>query len=264
MDTMKSEDIVVKINLLRKNRENYHTNSNIIFSKFPEKEWEVLETEQSIVILLTEPDVTRIIFGTVDFNDLKQLVHSIGNNVIIEVVSKDKSYMKSEIEMLGLKKLVMQIRVSCRNVSEVFLHDSKMIKFFDSSVIDYASEADIDQINEMLWNTFDTRSSHLKTKIELSEQIKRGEFAIYKNVNNEIEMIIQHISSPKSFYFNQIINNGDRALFHALTLNLLKKYCDSGGKYAYAWVDEGNIASLKYFEKYKLLEDGVYNSIYYV
>lgn len=53
-------------------------------------------------------------------------------------------------------------------------------------------------------------------------------------------------------------------MFHALTLNLLKKYCDNGGKYVYAWGDEGNIASLKYFEKYKLLEDGVYNSIYYV
>ena len=85
---------------------------------------------------------------------------------------------------------------------------------------------------------------------------------LYKDEINKIEMIIQYKFYHKFFYFNQVINIGEKNLFHALTLNLLKKYCAQGGKYAYAWINDGNIASFKYFEKYTLVEDGVYNSIY--
>ena len=34
-----------------------------------------------------------------------------------------------------------------------------------------------------------------------------------KNANNMIEMLIQHIISPKSFYFNQVINRGNKKIF---------------------------------------------------
>mgnify|MGYP004624251357 CR=1 FL=1 len=260
---MTSEKIIAKVTALKAIKKIY-TNSNIIFLKFPNKYWNVYESEKSIVIIVTEQDIKRITFYTVDFEDLKIVIQSIKGNKVLEVVSKDKYYMSMEIEMLGFKKAISQIRVSSKDISAVFNSNSSVIKYYNSSVGITADDSDLEQINQILWRTFDTRSSHLKSKSELLEQIKEKEFYIYKNSNNKIEMLIQYISSPKCFYFNQVINMGDKCLFHALTLNLLKRYYDQGGKYAYAWVNEGNIASFKYFEKYTLVEDGIYNSVYFM
>lgn len=259
---MNSVDIVAKISVLKKNKKQYFSNSCILFSQYPEKKWEVLETEQSIIIIKREKEIKRVVFFTVNFEDLKSLIQNVGENVVIEVISKDKNYLKDEMERIGFKKLTTQVKLSCKKVSEVFEMNSEMIKFYNPLIGELALESDVDEIDNILWNTFDTRSSHLKTKAELSEQIARGEFYVHRNEKNRIDMLIQQVPSLKSFYFNQVINKGDTVIFHGLTLNLLKKYCDNGGEYAYAWVNEGNVASFKYFNKYKLMEDGIYNSIY--
>lgn len=261
---MTSEDIIAKMALWKVDKKKIYTNSNILLSKYPYKRWSALESEKSLIIVFNEQEVSRIVFYTVDFKDLKEIIQKVTGNIVIEVVSKDKEIMKREIEGLGFRKLTTQIRVSSKDISSVFKLNAPMMKYYDSSIGIVAVDSDLEQINEILWKTFDTRSSHLKSKDELIKQIEKGEFYIYKNENNIIEMLIQHIVSPKSFYFNQVINRGNKKIFHALTLNLLKEYCKQGGKYAYAWVNEGNIASFEYFKKYTLVEDGVYNNIYFL
>ena len=261
---MTSEDIISKITLLKANKEKIFTNSTIFFQKYPCKDWNVLESEKSLIVVISEQGIRRIIFYTLDFKDLKKIIQNIKGNIVIEVVSKNRENMRREIEKLGFEQLTTQIRVSSKDISNVFSLNSPMMKYYNNSIGITAVNSDMEQINKILWNTFDTRSSHLKSKNELIEQIEKGEFYIYKDANHKIEMLIQYIASPKSFYFNQVINNGDKEKFHALTLNLLKRYYEQGGKYAYAWVNEGNIASFKYFKKYTLVEDGVYNSIYYM
>lgn len=257
-----SENIIAKISFLKQQKKKVYTNSNIIFTKFPCRKWSVYESEKSLLIIIVEKEIIRCTFYTIDFEDLKKIIINLKGNLVIEVVSKNKDNMKKEIEEMGLKRIVIQKRVSSKDVSDVFKPNSSIINCYNKSIGSIATDLDIEQINDMLWNTFDIKSSHLKSKEKLIEQIENKEFYIYKNGNNKIEMLIQYKFSPKCFYFNQVINIGEKKLFHALTLNLLKKYCEQGGKYAYAWINEGNIASFKYFEKYTLVEDGVYNSIY--
>ena len=40
------------------------------------------------------------------------------------------------------------------------------------------------------------------------------------------------------------------------------EYIESGGKYMYAWVEENNIASLKFHQKYGMRHDGMWDLIY--
>ena len=257
-----SENIIAKISFLKQQKKKVYTNSNIIFTKFPFKKWSVYESEKSLLIIIVEKQIIRCTFYTIDFEDLKKIIINLKGDLVIEVVSKDKDNMKKEIEEMGLKRIVIQKRDSSKDVSDVFKPNSSIINYYNKSIGSIATDLDVEQINDMLWNTFDIKSSHLKSKEKLIEQIENNEFYIYKDENNKIEMLIQYKFSPKCFYFNQVINIGEKNLFHALTLNLLKKYCAQGGKYAYAWINDGNIASFKYFEKYTLVEDGVYNSIY--
>ena len=261
---MTSEDIISKIRLLKASKDKIFTNSTIFFQKYPCKNWNVLESEKSLIVVINEQEIKRIIFYTLDFKDLKKMLQNINGNIVIEVVSKNKENMRREIEELGFEHLVTQVRVSSKDISNIFSFNSPIMKYYNDSIGIIAVNSDMEQINKILWNTFDTRSSHLKSKKELIEQIEKGEFYIYKNTDKEIEMLIQYSASPKSFYFNQVINKGDKEIFHALTLNILKKYYEQGGKYAYAWVNEGNIASFRYFRKYTLVEDGVYNDVYFM
>lgn len=259
---MNSEEIISKIARLKKSEERIFTNSRIIFSNHLDKEWNTLVTEKSLVIILIEGKIKRILFYTISFEDLKQQIQSIGRGTVVEVVSKNKNDMREKIEELGFEKYLTQFRVSSKDITGVFDSNSSVIEYYNDSIGVEAEETDVSKINKLLWDTFDTRGSHLKTDSDLLENVLNGEFFVYKNSKEEIEMLIQHSNTPKSFYFNQVINRGDKTRFHALTLNLLKKYYDLGGRYAYAWVNEGNIASFRFFEKYTLVEDGVYNSIY--
>ena len=67
---------------------------------------------------------------------------------------------------------------------------------------------------------------------------------------------------PKKFYINQIVNKGKREIIHAILLNRLEEYIKAGGKYLYAWVEERNIASVKFHEKYGMKHDGMWSMSY--
>ena len=67
---------------------------------------------------------------------------------------------------------------------------------------------------------------------------------------------------PKKFYINQIINKTGKEVIHAMLLSRLDQYRKSGGKYLYSWVEEANIASLKFHNKYGMEHDGMWNLVY--
>ena len=48
-----------------------------------------------------------------------------------------------------------------------------------------------------------------------------------------------------------------------MMLNRLKKYSETGGRYIYAWIDEKNIASIKFHKKYGMEPDGIWDIIYF-
>ena len=52
-------------------------------------------------------------------------------------------------------------------------------------------------------------------------------------------------------------------IIHAMMLNRLKKYSETGGRYIYAWIDEKNIASIKFHKKYGMEPDGIWDIIYF-
>ena len=53
-------------------------------------------------------------------------------------------------------------------------------------------------------------------------------------------------------------------MIHALLLNRLAEYAETGGKYLYAWIEDKNTASIKFHKKYGMRHDGMWNMIYSV
>nr|MBQ6740143.1 hypothetical protein [Synergistaceae bacterium] len=97
---------------------------------------------------------------------------------------------------------------------------------------------------------------------ELAEIIKAREVLISRGDDNKIISILQTKTQPRKFYINQVYNSGNKSIIHAMLLSKLKLYCGNGGKYLYAWVEESNIASIKFHAKYCMKPDGFLNLIY--
>lgn len=125
-----------------------------------------------------------------------------------------------------------------------------------------ATEADANEINGILWSIFRTEISHLLTDEELKEVIKKGHTRIHRDSDGKIDALLQADVMPKKFYINQIVNKGDRRNIHSILQKELAGYVANGGKYLYAWVEDSNIASLKFHEKYGMKHDGMWSMIY--
>lgn len=153
-------------------------------------------------------------------------------------------------------------RLANPDCGNVFDAGSSLLLYKDAAIVETAKEQDAGAINGLLWSTFHTQISHLLSEDELREKIKAGQITVHRNEDDHIDALLQAEVLPKKFYINQIVNRGERKVIHAILLDRLEKYTKAGGKYLYAWVEEHNIASLKFHGKYGMNHDGMWNMVY--
>ena len=219
------------------------------------------ETDDGFIFSYEDHGIKRLIYYVKDWFILDKLLLMInGGKYFLEYVTK--SSLDYNIKNANcISKLIRLSNVDC---SSIFHNGSDVLKFKDAVLVQRAQISDAKNINKMLWFTFHTEISHLLYDEELKEKIVNGDITIHKNNNNEIDALLQAEVLPKKFYINQIVNKTDKQVIHALLLNRLEEYVLKGGKYLYSWVEENNIASIKFHKKYGMVEDGVYNLVYCV
>lgn len=189
-----------------------------------------------------------------------QLLDGISHGrYFLEFMTKNPGEYK--LEKTHLTASMMRLaNPNCHNVFDV---DSQVLQYKGAVEIETAKEQDAEEINSILWSLFYTEISHLLSNDELREKIKDGLITVHRNADdNHIDALLQAEVMPKKFYINQIVNKGKREIIHAILLNRLEEYIKAGGKYLYAWVEERNIASVKFHEKYGMKHDGMWSMSY--
>lgn len=227
--------------------------------------WQGDFSKQSLIIVYDDKGIKRIWFYTTSFNDLQDLLDKNLDDkqeYLIDIVSKDKKLYLKELNSAGFKVFTCMARMANRDITGILNGNSPILSYGEESVGIKPALSDAGAIKSKLWEIFDTRVSHLPNQKEVEEGIKNKEYTIYKNETSEIVTILQSIVKPSSFYINQVYNGADKRIIHSILLNELKKYNELGGKYVYAWVEESNIASQKFHEKYGMQQDGLWNVIY--
>ncbi len=203
--------------------------------------------------------IQRLIFFVKDMCEVDKLLSEIeSGRYYLEFMTKDPNvYIPSKS-----KKCAAMMRFANSDCRSVFEPESQVIRFKNAVPVENANEQDIEEINSILWTTFHTEISHLLTDDELRGKIRDGQFTIHRNTNNRIDALLQADVMPKKFYINQVVNRGNKEVIHAILMNRLEKYVNDNGKYLYAWVEDNNIASIKFHEKYGLRHDGMWSMIY--
>ena len=210
----------------------------------------------SFLFAYNDHGVDRLVYFSQNYEVLNQMLSMTGHGkYFLEFMTKDPDeYIPANSDLVA--RLVRLANPDCRNI----LTDSVVLQYWDDSVGEYAEPEDAAEINHFLWDTFKTEVSHLLNENELIEVIQKKQVLIHRG--DFIDAVLQLDVQPKKFYVNQVINRGEKKTIHAMMLNQIKKYVDQGGKYIYAWVDEKNIASLKFHAKYGMKHDGMWNLVF--
>lgn len=217
------------------------------------------EADDGFIFSYEDHGIERLIYFVKEWDLLDKLLLMISTGkFFLEYVTKSSL----DYDIHNAKIITKMIRLSNADCNSVFDNGSELLKYKDTVSIEKAQISDTENINKILWESFHTEISHLLYDDELKEKIANGDLTIHRNNNYEIDAILQAEVLPKKFYINQVINKADKQVIHAILLNRLEEYVSKGGKYLYSWVEENNIASMKFHKKYGMKEDGTYSMIY--
>ncbi len=249
---MDKQIIYDKINLARKRR--FLTNCyNLNIVETANDMWEYKEC---FIFSYDDHGINRLVYFTDKYDTINFLLDKINNGCyFLEFMTKNpEEYVPNRASLTA-----RMLRLANPDCKSVFETNSSILKYQDNTIGERAQEVDITEINRIFWRTFHAEISHLLTDDELHERL--DQITIHKQ-ERRIDAILQANAMPKKFYINQVVNNTKPKIIHAMLLNRLQSYVEQGGKYLYAWVENRNIASLKFHKKYGMEHDGMYSMIY--
>lgn len=249
-ENMETQQIINKLTELRKSC----PMSNVYTMDVAARATEIWEENDGLLFAYEDHGISRIGFQVRDWDVLHRLLQQVRGRRYLEILTRDGDARIPGMEMEArLKRLVNS---NCATA----LEDPKLLPYRDDAVNMTAVPADAPEINRLLWSVFKTEISHLPWEDEIVETIKHGQLAIHRS--ERIDAVLLTDVKPKKFYINQILNLGERKNIHAMLINRLRQYADQGGKYLYAWVEENNVASLKFHEKYGMRHDGMWTVLW--
>lgn len=224
---------------------------------------EIWDSEKAALFSYDDHGVKRLIYYALDKEELGKLLQQVGSGkeYVLDFLTRSPEENREVFEDVGFKILARMMRVSNPSCGSM-LAELPIMAYYDDTVGYIADISETQEIKEKMWSVFDTRVSHLLYDDELAEAIKRKEICIHRNEAGEIDAFVQTPAQPKRFYFNHAYSMAGRGVVHSLILKRLYRYVCEGGEYVYAWVDEENVASLKFNGKYGMRPDGMWNVVY--
>lgn len=220
---------------------------------------QVWTNEDEFLFSYKDHGIDRLIFFAKTWEGVDWLLNRIDQGkYFLEFMTKNpEEYIPGVAVPIAAMK-----RMSNTDCRRVFESGSSILQYRNSADIELAKESDAEEINGILWSSFHMEISHLLTDDELREKIRAGQVTVHRNMDNNIDALLQAEVMPKKFYINQVVNKGNRKNIHAILLHNLEKYVNAGGKYLYAWIEESNVASIKFHEKYGMKHDNMWSMIY--
>lgn len=236
--------------------------TNVFSDDVLENAEELYQSEKSLLISNIDCNVRRLYYYTVDFSSLGALIPLLKNQeYVLEFLTKKADEKSIFLKENGFSLLAQMMRMSTKDCTNA-LSDQIVSRYADDSIGLYPDSCLCSLINRKLHEIFDSRVSHLLDDYNLKKAIGNGEITIHQDNVGNVDAILQVVVQPKRFYINQIYNGSEKKNIHAMLQKRLRDYVNQGGKYAYAWVEKNNIASVKFHEKYGMKFDSLWNMVY--
>lgn len=225
----------------------------------------IYKDEKSIFFIIEDNMVFRGYFFSTDEDNLSLLLKKVKEECIVEILTKDEPlkydniFLSSGFVFNSIFKRYSNDNLKLK-LNESIPNKLKNLEFRKYGKI--ATLDDVDLLHNKLYETFDHRTSHLPEKDEIANMILNNQIVIEKENNDVVAFLIYKIEGCK-YYVNQIYNSVNSEVIHSILYNSIIDSMKKNVNYAYAWIDENNIRSIKFHEKYGMRFDGL-SSISYI
>lgn len=257
------EEIKIKINEIKKNSirpltnfyDNIPKNRNIV---------SVYNKEKSIVFCVDDNSVYRGYFYSSDLDELQDLLGKLNKNTIVDIITKKENLDVSILlNKSGFEKYAIFKRASNPNICEFDeINNAEYLENKLDNLGKYAELRDLKLIHSKLYKIFNPYTSHIMTVDELEYMIINKQVMVNITNNDLVSFLIFRIEGCK-FYINHVYNNGDRKIIDYIMKKSLTKYInDFKINYLYSWIDEKNVRSIRFHERYGMKFDGLIDFIY--
>ncbi|MCM1232283.1 MAG: hypothetical protein NC489_19335 [Ruminococcus flavefaciens] len=227
--------------------------------------FDVIEGESTIVFGIQEGSIYRVFYYSYDNKELANCLKQTPNGAVIDIVTKEKDLNSGWLLSAGFLPYAVYGRFG--HVLHTYEEELKqmtsqrMAPFYNENYGECATESDIKEIQDLIFDTFDEHADHLHfLSKELRSLIKKKWIWIQRDDGKICCIFIYNIQGKK-IYYNLSINKSSADVLYSIQRKvLLNAITEFHVTYAYGWISLKNKSALKR-NQYPSFD--TYNHIFY-
>ena len=258
---MKNNNFYIKISQIRKKAKYFH--SNIYQSSFSQI-LNIVETEETVAILVQDRDVKRGYFATGNLDELVSIIKKWPYGTGIEFLSKAENCdIKEYFEAAGFVQYAVYIKTENKKLPDTLKHiDTDRFRYNEcEKFISDISIEDSKEIHNLLYKAFNPLTSHIESENELQDRIMNGNIVIHKE-NGKIVTILTFNVKPKAIYMEHMLNEGKSEYMHMLYYAVLKNNMNKGVLTSDTWIRKTNVRAFNFVRRYGLFPGSLKNFVF--
>lgn len=265
-----------KMTEIRRNRQGRIIHQNYYGNCDQNEETFVVYGNDTVVLWENDHDVIRGYFYSSDESELVELLQYLPRGSVIDYLTKEKGEMQEFFESHDFLLIHEMHRMSNGNLSKSEQAELEgnysllMETLYRPENVRCAKQNEVDEIYNKLYSVFDEKESHLPTKNELEEFIRKNWVIIYKE-KDELKGFEIFIIQNDQLYGYQLWNGTGPEGYFSITQMVNQQYNmylenhhinRQKSKPSYYWINAKNrkMIRLSKFWGYKF--DGLYDFVY--
>lgn len=265
-----------KMTEIRRNRQGRGIHQNYYGNCDQNEETFVIYGTNTVVFWEHDHNVIRGYFYSSDESELAEMLQQLPKGCIVDYLTRTKGEMQEFLEVHGFRLLHEMHRMSQKGLSaeerqkikenEVLFRET----LYRPENVRAATISDLEAVYKKLYEVFDSRESHLPTKLELKKLIENQWVAVYYEHGTLLGIEIFTVENGQKYGYQDWNGTGPEG-YYSLIQMTAKLYSDylkrnhielQKVKPGYCWVNAKNRKAKRLIEFWGSKFDGLYDFVY--
>lgn len=265
-----------KMTEIRRNRQGRVIRQNYYGNCDQNEETFVVYGTDTVVLWEYDHDVIRGYFYSSEESELAELLQYLPQGCIIDYLTKEKGELHEFLEAHGFQLLHEMHRMSSAGMTAeekaTVAKNYEIVKeaLYEPQNVRLANISDIESVYEKLYEIFDTKESHLPSRDELLDLIRKKWVILYQVREQLLGIYIITINEGQMYGYQIWNGTGPEGYFSLLEYSnrIYAEYMknesnkEKKSKPGYCWVDVSNRKAVRIVKLWGSKFDGLYDFVY--
>lgn len=260
---MKIKDISQRVREIRSAYRSVY--SNINWSNLNlDAEVEFIDSPKGIAFLVPETNKTKVYYAAADRDEIADLLARMPTGVVLEYLYKSENDMDKLFKRAGFSHYADYFRVTTVCEENPYGRETGkrklLAELYDPECGEYPTEEDAEELERLMWETFDPLTDDIFSKDEWLEIIRKKECLVIKEKGKIVTCHVWSLTG-KMLYVNISLNLGPANYMYNLERRVFDRMWEKGIRSNYAWFNGNNSRVLAKNQLTKNAGD-LYDAIY--